>query len=853
MSRVWLVVLLLFVSCMVTRNKKGNSIELNDGWEFKQKGASEWFAAKVPGTVHTDLLEHDLIPDPFYRNNEDSIKWVEESEWVYKYEFEQINRKGNYELEFEGLDTYADVYLNGELILNADNMFRRWMVDVSSLLQDQNELQIEFHAPVNHALPFYNALDYKLPASNDVGEIKTSVFTRKAGYSYGWDWAPRATTSGIWRPVNLVNWREAIIRDFQIYQKSLSDEKAEILLALEIESDKEQEVVISVEMDDPIKIEEIQLVPGKNIVEIPISISDPKRWWPNGLGEPFLYDIIVKLFVDNAIEDSKTEQLGLRTVELVREKDQSGTAFYFKVNEVPVFMKGANYVPADVFMPRVDEEKYSDIIESAVDANMNMLRVWGGGIYESDAFYDLCDANGLLVWQDFMFACSMYPGDSAFLENVRLEAIDNVKRLRNHPCIALWNGNNEVEVAWNNWGWKDGKDMNDERRATIWNDYKKIFDDILPTVIKEQDPDRFYTPTSPLSNWGTAKNFNHHSMHYWGVWHGEDSFEKFNTNVGRFNSEYGFQSFPDMKNIESFTVKGDRSFDSEVMQKRQKSYKGNGLLFDYMDRWYKRPKDFESFLYVNQLLHAKGMKMAIEAHRSQRPHCMGTLYWQLNDCWPSISWSGIDYYGNWKAAHYQIKESFENLSLFVNKVQVDSLASLEVYFLNDHLDESSGALQVELIGLDGVVRAAKDFTVKAKQNASTRILTMPLSDWIIEEDSSEVFFRFNYVSKANELIEYNYFLAREMNLKLPQSVDFTEQISKEIDDYWIEIEVDSFAKNVYLQCDCNGNFSDNFFDMVPKEKRKIRFEPAEDKCNFRKGFRVRSLESSFFEEEKERK
>ncbi|MCF6332024.1 MAG: hypothetical protein L3J11_01965 [Draconibacterium sp.] len=470
--------------------------EFVGNWMFNEVGKNEWLPATVPGTVHTDLLANQKIEDPFYRLNEHNLQWIDKVDWEYKTSFtvdKLLIKRDKIELDFKGLDTYAEVFVNGEKVLEADNMFREWHADVKKVLKvGTNELHIVLRSPINEGIKKYDAQGYVIPVSdNDQavnGEVEggkmVSVYTRKAGYHFGWDWGPRLVTSGIWRPVTLIAWNEAKIENLQIVQNKVSDEKATFTAVFEIHAIKNEEATLSVNNDSiPLASATVQLKKDVAKYSVDFEIENPKLWWTNGLGDPHLYNILGTLNIDGR-KASEGTRIGIRTLELVRDKDDNGTSFYFKLNGHPVFMKGANYIPNDVFLPRVTEENYRTVVETAKNSNINMLRVWGGGVYEDDIFYKLCDENGILVWQDFMFACAMFPGDEAFLANVKQEAIDNVKRLRNHPSIGLWCGNNEILAAWFGWGWKQKEEAKSKENADkIWQSYIDIFHKILPNVV----------------------------------------------------------------------------------------------------------------------------------------------------------------------------------------------------------------------------------------------------------------------------------------------------------------------------------------------------------------------------------
>lgn len=460
---------------------------LHEGWKFRQARLTNWYPATVPGVVHTDLLQNKIIEDPFFRLNERGLQWIDKEDWVYETCFTlaaDMMRKENMELVFEGLDTYADVYLNDECILKADNMFRRWSIPVRQYIREENNiLKVYFHSPVKIDVPKWDALPYQYPASNDQSENgglfnkKISIFARKAGYHYGWDWGPRLVTSGIWRPVYIRAWSDLRINDVFIEQKEVGAGRAVIAGHVELDADKDMDGVLVTITDEAtgrvLGEWQADLKRGTNRVTVDFVLHKPKLWWSNGLGEPFLYRFRTDIIAGGELLDSKTERVGIRSLKVVHQPDKDGHTFYIELNGRPVFAKGANYIPSDNFLPRVTPENYKRTILDAAGVNMNMLRVWGGGIYENDVFYDLCDEHGIMIWQDFMFACSMYPAEGALLDNIHQEAVDNVKRLRNHACIALWCGNNECQDAWLGWGWKcEIERQNKEYADKIWAQYR---------------------------------------------------------------------------------------------------------------------------------------------------------------------------------------------------------------------------------------------------------------------------------------------------------------------------------------------------------------------------------------------
>ena len=851
---MYILTLLFLWSC----NEKDPNLmvqkEIKEGWTFSQSGKDDWKPAIVPGTVHTDLMENNEIEDPFYRLNEHHVQWIDKEDWEYKTTFtvsDDILNKDRIELDFKGLDTYASVYLNDEKIIAADNMFREWQADAKNTLKNgDNELRVVLHSPIKIGLEKYDAQGYVIPVSdNDLAEIgnveggkKVSIYTRKAGYHFGWDWGPRLVTSGIWRPVYLNAWNEAKIENLQIVQQKVTDEKATFSAVFEIDSEGGKNATLSISNDgNQLASENVKLQEGIHYYSVDFEIENPKLWWTNGLGEAHLYNITGELTVEGQKTANDT-RIGIRTLELVRAEDEEGTSFYFKLNGHPVFMKGANNIPNDIFVPRVTNENYRKMIETAKESNMNMLRVWGGGIYEEDIFYDLCDENGILVWQDFMFACAMFPGDEAFLENVRQEAIDNVKRLRNHPSIGLWCGNNEILAAWFGWGWKAKEEAKSQENADkIWQAYVDIFHNTLPEVVEEFDPQRSYWGSSPSSGMGVPADLVNGDEHYWGVWWGKEPFETYATHLARFMSEYGFQSFPAIQSVQKYAVPEDYDIFSDVMKSHQRSSIGNGTIEYYMLQEYDQPKDFESFLYVNHVLQAEGIKFGLEGHRRAMPYCMGSLYWQLNDVWPVASWSSMDYYQNWKALQYYVKKGFEQV--LVSPYQEEG--RFKVGVVNDRLEKINAELQLNLMDFDGNVVWEEASLVEIPANSSDNYFNENIYEFLYRKNSRELLFSAKLIENGNVLSDNIFFFRPFKDLKVPApNVEYT--MAKTDSGFDIEISTDKLAKNVYLQTQEDaGFFSDNYFDMLPGETRIISLKTELNENELNEMLTVRTLDDAF--------
>lgn len=813
-------------------------VVLNKAWTFKACDEQDWKDAVVPGFVHTDLFKNGLIQDPFYGTNEKLVQWIDKKDWEYKTTFQvadEIRSEEHVDLIFHGLDTYADVYLNGIPILSADNMFRVWEVNVKTILKAvNNELRIVFRSPIQEDLPKLEALGYQLPAANDqseVGKKRVSIFARKAPYHYGWDWGPRFVTSGIWRDIELRAWSEDYIADAYIHQNKVSESVATLTAVLEVNVDQAGPRVIRIETDGREWTKEASLPAGESKVSVDFELESPKLWWSRGLGEPHMYTFKVQL-LDTTGSRTKAERqikTGIRSIRLVQEADEYGTSFYFELNGVPVFAKGANHIPNDSFITEVTYERYRHEIESAALANMNMLRVWGGGIYEQDVFYDLCDEYGILVWQDFMFACSMYPGDEAFLASVRHEAADNIKRLRNHPSIALWCGNNEIDSAWahynenGGWGWK--KDFTQEQREKIWADYEAIFHHLLPEVIEELVPGADYWPSSPIVS--ISNDINQHAttssvtgdVHYWGVWHNAEPFENYNLQLGRFMSEYGFQSFPEHKSVLRYAEPSDLELTSEVMMAHQKNGDGNRLIKEYMDMYMTEPKDFPSFLYMSQVLQADAMKVAIEAHRRNRPFVMGTLYWQMNDTWPVASWAGMDYYGNWKALHYYAKRSFADEMISIDDTKP---GRVDLYLLSDVLQPLEGNISIRIADFDGTLHEVQTHLVSIAGNTTGLVLSLDREQLLRGRDEQRTVMIVELVRKGEVIDSQKHYFVPFKDMKLTKAkIEITEVEGSEGAKFHLKTSV--LAKQVWLDSNQEGIFSDNFFDLIPGESKEVSF------------------------------
>ena len=831
---------------------------LHEGWKFRQARLTNWYPATVPGVVHTDLLQNKIIEDPFFRLNERGLQWIDKEDWVYETCFTlaaDMMRKENMELVFEGLDTYADVYLNDECILKANNMFRRWSIPVRQYIREENNiLKVYFHSPVKIDVPKWDALPYQYPASNDQSENgglfnkKISIFARKAGYHYGWDWGPRLVTSGIWRPVYIRAWSDLRINDVFIEQKEVGAGRAVIAGHVELDADKDMNgvlVTITDEVTGRVLGEwQADLKRGTNRVTVDFVLHKPKLWWSNGLGEPFLYRFRTDIIAGGELLDSKTERVGIRSLKVVHQPDKDGHTFYIELNGRPVFAKGANYIPLDNFLPRVTPENYKRTILDAAGVNMNMLRVWGGGIYENDVFYDLCDEHGIMIWQDFMFACSMYPAEGALLDNIHQEAVDNVKRLRNHACIALWCGNNECQDAWLGWGWKrEIERQNKEYADKIWAQYRQQYHVTLPGVVREYAPGTFYWPSSPFAFEGEMSGTTDGDRHYWSVWHGKAPISDYDSEKSRFFSEYGFQSFPEFESVKRYApYPEDWDIRSEVMMSHQRGGDhANGLIETYLLNEYKKPRDFRAFLYMNHVLQGDAIKTAIESHRRQMPYNMGTLFWQHNDCWPVASWASRDYYGRWKAQHYYVRKAYDDI-LISSVVEGDDL---KVYAVSDRLENTSGRLQLQVCQFDGTVVHHWGKSVGISGNDSRVCFSAPLAKLLEGADRGTVYVRVDYTDKSGRVYHNNYCLGKQKDMDYPK-VDLQTEVRSIEGGYEVMVSADKFARAVCLSvADNESVYSDNYFDVQPKSSVQVQVRTRLSAEAFNGSLRLTCLNNEF--------
>ncbi len=816
---------------------KAAALDLN--WTFKQPDTSDFLPATVPGVVHLDLMAHGKLEDPFFRDNEKKQYWVGESDWQYRTTFSvtaQDLEHACIRLVFYGLDTLATIALNGQTIGKADNMYRTWTFDVKAALKvGDNVLDVTFAAP----MPFVRRMDAErgiLPSWAVGGHrLNAGSYIRKQPSNFGWDWGPQFVTCGIWRKVELLMFNTARITDVLIVQDHAAPGQVRVTITPEIEridEDAALRVDVSILRNDRL-IASQQFHPDRIV---PLDIPQPELWYPNGMGDQPLYHVRVRLLDSNGcVIDQWERQIGLRTLKLVRQPDAWGESFHFEVNGHPFFAKGANWIPADPFVARLKREDYEPLIADAAAAHMNMLRVWGGGIYESDSFYDLCDEYGICIWQDFMFACGTYPTyDMEFMENVRAEAVDNVRRLRHHPSLALWCGNNEIEQGL----------LGHEWTATTMGmeDYVRLFDVLLKQVVHQEHPEGAYWPGSPHSPHGDRLDWQNPAcgdVHLWGVWHGLKPFEWYYESTHRFVSEFGLQSFPQPNTLFPLLNESDFDIHSPVMTYRQRSEVGNNAIASYMADWFQPVNGFEAKLWISQILQGIAMKIGIEHWRRQMPRTMGTLYWQLNDMWQAPSWSSVEYGGGWKALHYMAKHFYA--PVMVSGVWQTESRRIQLHVTNDLLRVISGSILWKWIDSAGAVQYTGEMSVVVQANTSQCFTELEMAQFPV--DVADGMLHVELWEGKTLLSQNTVLVARPKAMRLQNPTLEFEIEWQQSDTAQITVHAQALALWVWLSHDnFTATYSDNFFHLSPDKPKVVTVTvPKPFRADFEDGLRVRSL------------
>lgn len=792
-------------------------VNLGGAWRMREADSETWHSAHVPGSVYADLMADGTMPDPFWRENELDAFERMKKDYVYQRTFTVTEAQlahAHVELVCEGLDTLAHVSLNGHEIAFADNMHITWVWDVKEQLHTgENTLEIRFDSPIRYCAKKAE----EAPGWESSDATPGFRHLRKAHCMFGWDWGPRLPDAGIWRPIFLRTWDAARLENALMLQAH-HDGVVDVTIRPEIAG----ESAWSAEITAPDG--EVMIIPKTTAAEQVVTIQNPQLWWPNGLGKQPLYRVTVRL----ATGDTRMWRIGLRTMTVSREKDEWGEEFCHVVNGVKVFAMGADYIPEDNILARVTPERTRRLLEDCKAANFNAIRVWGGGYYPDDAFYDICDELGLMVWQDLMYACAFYDLTPDFERSIRVETHQNVARLRHHASLALICGNNEMEMF-----------MAGANSALInhrtWEfvptyphhitDYVKMFEYILPAIVKETAPQTYWWPASPSSggNFDAPNDENRGDNHYWDVWHGEKPFTEYRKFFFRYASEFGFQSFPCLKSVEQFTLPDDRNIFSRVMERHQRNQAANGKILSYLSQTFRYPNSFDDLLYASQLMQAEAIRYGVEHWRRNRGRCMGAIIWQLNDIWPVASWASIDYYGRWKALHYAAKRFFAPVMISAEeegelsqnpKINEYHPAPLEKSFrlnvCNETLRDVTGEVVWALRTPDGAI---------VRQNQQTLTIPAMSAKWLDKVDCADASLTGHYISFA--FVVDNVAVSEGTCIFCaPKHFEFVDpRLTVETRGDTLLVTSHAYAKQVWLESeDADLLLDDNAFDMNPGTK-----------------------------------
>ncbi|GAB3373744.1 beta-mannosidase [Massilia agri] len=843
-------------------------ILIDKGWTFRllpgsaQAGAhpeaAPWRAASVPGTVHTDLLAHKVIADPYVGAPEAGLQWIGLADWEYQTRFDaprELLGRARSDLVFKGLDTYAEVWLNGEQLLKADNAHRSWRLPVQGKLRAKgNELRIVFRSPIATLLPQVQAMPHKIagnypsPYGDEPKDAMTGNFARKPAYHYGWDWGPRYVTAGINKPVVLQSWDAVRIDDLQLRQDRAEAARADVAAIATLDAVRDGAVTLRLWQTAPggkrslAAQREASLRAGANRIELPVRIDQPQRWFPNGYGAQPLYRYELEVGEGKATVARLAARTGLRSVELRRDPDEKGKSFYFLVNGIPVFAKGANTIPFDMFQPRVTRAQLRRVLESARDANMNMLRSWGGGYYENDDFFELADELGLMVWQDFMFGGGMQPAyDDGFRASVVAEARDQVRRLRNHPSIVLWCGNNEEEIAWKYWG--HGKDLKKADPAfadKVWKGYVQLFGGDLRQVVAEEAGGIGYWSSSPGDDLAEVANTPASGdMHYWEVWgNPAHPVTKYLEITPRFMSEYGLQAWPVQRTVDAFAKRAEQGVATPVIEAHQKflAGKGNERLMKYVKEEFGEPQDFGRFIYLSQVMQAEGIELAALHHRASRPFTMGSLYWQLNDVWPGASWSSVDWFGRWKALQFHARRFFAPVAVSALR---NAAGKTQVHLLNDRAQAVRGELRLRVMTLDGAILRDERKPVEMAPLSASRVADYLDADLLGRADPASTVAVFELRAEgepASRRVVY-FKAAKDMAWQEP---GLQAQWRSKDGAYVLELQAAALVRGLWVDAG-EAEVSDNALTLLPGERVSLRVSSKAGLAALRKGLRLQTL------------
>ncbi len=795
---------------------------LNGNWEMNEKGTEKYLEAVIPGSVISTLLLQRRIEDPFYRLNEYKAREIARKDYFFYREFEvlpELFEQEKIRLVCEGIDTLAKIYINEMYVGRANNMHRTWIFDVKNFLRSgTNFINIEFTSPITYIESYRTGTDKNITYVPS-GCMKGNQYIRKAHCMFGWDWGAQIPDIGIWRDINLIGYSLIRIRDVEILQHH-EEEKVILEINVDTEIFRKGNYLIHIEIETPDgSIIAVSQAEDKNECKILIDVDKPKLWWPNGLGKQPLYTVTVFALDEMGNQwDAKSYRIGLRTLTVSREQDEWGNEFCFMCNGIKFFSMGGNYIPEDTIYSFITKEKINYLLKACVRCNFNTIRVWGGGYYPSDDFYDFCDEYGLVVWQDLMFACNVYDVTDEFAKNIAGEVTDNVKRLRHHASLGLWCGNNEIESGWDHW-----PDIM-KHSETLKKDYEKQFEEILPKAVFAVDKQRFYWPSSPSSGGNSVypDDENQGDCHYWGVWHGQLPFTDYANHLIRFCSEFGFQSFPSIKTINTFTEESDRNIFSKVMESHQKNEAANGKLLYYLSENFLYPQNFEDLIYVTQILQGMAVKYGVEHWRRNRGRCMGALYWQINDSWPVASWASIDYFGRWKPLQYMAKTFFAPVAGSIKREGT----VVGVYIHNETRKAVKRKVAIRLQTMEFQILFEETYEIEIMPFSVVCVCEIDFEELILDREDS-VFVEATFEDEEDNVISEIETFVPYKHLQLAKT-SIAYSIIDVADEYVIRMMSSSLVTFVELNLkQADGIFNENYFHMSSKREKVITLKKSE--------------------------
>lgn len=789
-----------------------STIELSGEWRLSTADGEHGAAMTLPGDVHSALQAAGIIPDPYFGRNEEAVQWVAEHDWTLERSFFLDHADGQWYLDIDYLDTVAVVFVNDVPVLSADNCFRRYRPDVSAPLQPgENSIRILLHSSIAAGAERQARQPFYIPYSTANSPIANGNMLRKPQCHFGWDWNIALAPLGLYGTIALKTLDPARIEHLETEQVHHEDGSVDLHVKLTLHAFEPSVVPVHIEFDGERERLDCGIPAGETVIAHVFHIERPRLWWPAGCGEQALYTLSAEI-----PGETLTRQIGLRTIALITDPDEAGSRFAFRVNGREIFCRGANWIPTDALFSRASQEKTEDLLQSAVAAHMNMIRVWGGGFYEQDWFYDLCDRLGLMVWQDFMFACNLYPCTEDFLSNVSAEVDYQVRRLSSHPSIALWCGDNELVGALT---WFEESRDNRDRYLVAYDRLNRV----IEQGVKKAYPQALWWPSSPASgylDYGDAWHADGSGdMHYWSVWHENRSFANYRTIKPRFCSEFGFQSYTSMPVIETFADKADMNIASPVIELHQKNAGGNERIAATMFRYFRFPKDFANFVYLSQIQQGLAIGTAVDYWRSLKPHCMGTLYWQHNDTWPVASWSSLDYGGSWKALHYMARRFFQPVNVVA--IPSDDGTSIAFSMVNDTLEELTVDMNLFAVTLGGERLPIRTATGTCPPDRAAPLLTLDETEIPVDALLAWSFIASNGMSGEGHLALQSY-----KALELQPSGLETSVASLADGGFEITVSTTGLALFVMLEADCPGRYSDNAFDLHAGMSRRVTFTPT---------------------------